>query len=416
MIENKKGAALVIAILLLAVLAIFVPALVEWVRHDTNAGIKQKRSSTAFHLAEAGIDRARWKLLEKMDNWTVLSTGTLGGYDFDREYDDVSGGTYAIKITSSPSNEDERIVESVGRDLSANEMRKVRAVFRNTGAVDFAVRAERTITIGASVNLEWGPVMSNLSIVTGGRTYPRFYSAGHVSDQDGGVVGARTDDVQWWSYYNIPSAPRIRFSVFESSAIGSGDAPDGCGNGNDSTYKLDGNAVFKGCQDTSNKSYYITGTASFQSGGSSGNFIIGNVIVMGDLSISGNGGGSGSYDAVVPPKAWEEYGNNWAHYQAFDTGEPATYAEAVNINYSASASYHLNNVLVRGFLYTGGSQGLTGGGNAILNGILMSANYATADTSNFTIYYDDGIASNIPVSGLSISMVSWDEVTPTWPL
>ncbi|MFH1618453.1 MAG: hypothetical protein ABIG11_00955 [bacterium] len=422
---TKKGQVLVIAVLLIAVLSVLIPAMVWWASNDTKASVKQKKSTTAFHLAEAGIDRAHWKLMERADIWVETGSTTLSGYNFDKAYYDIGGGTYTIKISSDPTDNTKRIVESIGMDSSNNELRKIRAVYSGSGAVDFAVRAERTGAVGANVDIHWGPVMSGFSLNVGTRKFPRYYSAGHVSDLDGGAVGANTDDVQWWSYYSIPPKPIVKTEVFLSSATDSGNAPNGCGNGASSTYYFDGNAVFSGCQDTSNTSYYITGDASFSPGGGSiQNFIRGNLIVMGNLNVTGDGGGVGTYDAVVPPNAWKEYGNYWVvtgfkgFKDKFDTGAPATYALAKSQNYvtPSTVTYHLDNVLVQGFVYVGGSQGLTGGGNAIFHGVMMSAVDTVMTTSGFSLYFDNTIAENIPLSGTIITLSSWDEISPvTWP-
>lgn len=416
MTDSKKGQALIVAILLIAVMSVLIPAMVWWSGQESRLSVKQKKSTTAFHLAEAGIDRARWKLLESTNIWLATSSSTVSGYNFDKVYSDLNGGTYAIKISSDPADKERRIVEAVGRDPSTNELRKIRAVYANTGGVSFSVRANKTVTLGANVDVEWGPIMSGTNVDTNNRTYPRYYSAGHVTPQDGGSVGSKTDNVQWWSYYQIPPPPSITMQTIIDSATASGAAPNDCGNGTSSSYKYTGNAIFKGCHDTSNKTYYITGTAEFQSGGG-GNFITGTVAVMGNVTIQGNGGGDGNYNAKVPPQAWKEYGNNWAHYQIFDAGAPATYTGAVSANYVAvsTLTYPLSSVLIKGFLYTGGSLGLTGGGGAKLHGVIMSANDATINTSNLSIYYDNEVASRIPVSGIYLNLVSWDELAPSWP-
>src|SRR5205814_999454 len=109
--------------------------------------------------------------------------------------------------------------------------------------------------------------------------HPRFFSAGHVSPQDGGSTSPQTDNIQWWSYYAVPPQPAIDFSFYESSASASGDPPSGCP-GHGSSYLITGvSAVtFKGCQDSSGKPYVIQqADVTFKPGGG-GNFITGSVI------------------------------------------------------------------------------------------------------------------------------------------
>lgn len=415
--RGQVAIGIVIAILLFLLFAF--PILNLFVQNEGKWSVKEKKSTAAFHLAEAGVDRARWKLVENTEMWTITSTGTIAGYHFDKVYTAEDGGSYAINITSHPTRADKRVVESVGRDKTGGAIRRIRAVLLDSSSADFAARAANQVAnTGGNDHIEWGSVVSGNSIDATGRTFPRYYSAGHVTPQDGGSTAAATDEVYWWSFYPIPPFPNIKFSTYLASAAASGAAPDGCGNGSSSAYYHVGNATFKGCKDTSGKTYYITGSATFQAG-SGGNFIRGTMIMLGDFIISGSGGADGAYAARLPPEAWKEYGANWVHYLTFDPaafGAPATYAAALSSNYiAANKTYNLSNVLVHGFMYTGGSQGLTGGGNCNLNGVLLSNANATMGTSTMGIYYDDKTASSILMQGVNISPDSWYEVKAEWP-
>ncbi len=415
-----KGQVLVGVLIMMVVLAIVIPYLVDLVEKEAKWTVKQKRSNVAFHLAEAAVDRGRWKLQESYTNWTdTAGAGTIGNYDFDRAYTDVEGGSYAIEISADPNNNAQRIIEGVGRDASNNEVRRIRAIFKQTTAA-FAARARKTASVGASCNLHWGPAYALQSIETGGRTFPRYYSAGNITPQDtDGAGGSNTDNVQWWSYFNVPPSPILNFDFYADSATASGTTPSGCGlDGGTTNYYIRGNATFKGCTDTSGKAYYITGDTTFASGGN--NFVGGTMIIRGNLTITGNGGSghaSGSYDAHVPDIAWKEYGNSWATYQVFDAGAPSTHQNAVATDYVAASTltYAVSNILVHGFIYTGGSQGLNGGGNGRFHGVLMSENNATINTSNFTIYYDDTVAIAVRTTNVVLEQVSWREVQASWP-
>lgn len=413
---RKGQMAIMMVLTSILFLLIMIPLIDLYVKNEAKWSVKEKKSTTAFHLAEAGIDRARWKLLETDEMWVMTSTGVIPGYNFDKTYSDVAGGTYAIRISSDSSDPEKRIVESVGRDAATTEMRKIRAVFVNNAAVDFSARAEnQAANTGGNDHVEWGPIYAGVSINATARTFPRLFSAAHVTPQDGGSTTSGTDNVQWWSYYDIPDTPKVKFSVYLASASNSGAAPDGCGNGASSTYYRAGNATFKGCHDTSNKTYYITGDVTFDSGGG-GNFIRGTMIILGSVNVSGNGGSDGAYAARLPPEAWKEYGNAWSHYLTFDSDAPSTYAAALAANYQATGhTYNLTDVLFHGFMYTGGSQGLNGGGNCNFNGSLLAGVNATMSTSGFCLYYDDEVASEVLLSGIDIDLYSWYEVHPSWP-
>ena len=404
-------------------LLIMIPLIDLYVKNEAKWSVKEKKSTTAFHLAEAGVDRARWKLKETDQMWVTTSTGTIPGYNFDKSYGDVAGGTYAIKITSDAVDPDKRVVESVGRDSSTNEMRKIKAVFINRAAVDFSARAENQATnTGGNDHVEWGPIYAGVSINATARTYPRFFSAAHVTPQDGGSTTAGTDDIYWWSYYDIPPTPKVKFSVYLASAQWFNDhgvaSPKGCGSGNKKnpgTYYIAGDASFEDCRDENDRTYYITGDATFKSG--SDQFIRGTMIVLGSINIVGSGGASGAYNARLPPEAWMEYGNAWAHYLTFDPTCPhATYASAVAASYLATGkTYYLNTVMLHGFIYTGGSQGLNGGGNCNINGSILAGVNTTMSTSGFCLWFDDQVATQIQLSGIDIDLFSWYEVHPSWP-
>ncbi|MBI4057588.1 MAG: hypothetical protein HY399_08595 [Elusimicrobia bacterium] len=419
--REQKGQVLVMAILLMAVLAVFIPTLVWWSRQDTQTSVKQKESTTAFHLAEAAVDRGRWKLLESATNWSTTSTTTLPGYNFDKTYTDVAGGTYAIQISSDPANENQRIILGVGRDNSTHEVRKIRVVYTNT-TTSFSVRANKTLGVAAAADVHWGPVIAGQTITTS-RAYPRFYGAQNITTLDAnGITQPNSDNVQWWSYFKIPPAPVIDFNFYASSAQaldtlygGSSDAD--CGNYYDTRPSSAGARDFTRCTDTNGRTFYIQSRdVTFGSAGNQ-NYIVGNVVIKtGSLTIQGNGGGNGSYDAHVPQQAWKEYGNSWATYQSFDASAPASYSAASNSNYSASATltYPISNVMVHGFLYSGGSQSLTGGGGGVVHGAVMTGSNETLTTSNFTMYYDDTVTDDIKTVNLVLTLVSWDEIPGSW--
>jgi len=414
-IFRRGQTALMMVLTTLLFLLIMVPVIEKFVRNEGKWSMKARKTSLAFNLAEAGIDRAVWKLTESMDMWYATSTGTISDYNYDKAYTDVEGGEYTIEISSHPTAFKKRIIKSVGKDFSSKEFRSIKVIYKNTASADFAIRAQDDITNeGGNAHIEWGMVMSGVNIDADQRTYPRYYSAGHVSPQDGGSTLPGTDDLYWWSYYDIPPMPSVDFGFYLASATAAGADP--CG-GN---YYTNGDRTFKGCEDLSENTYYVTGDLTFKTG-KGGNHIRGTLIVLGDILFSGNGGSDssdGNYDADVPPEAWKEYGNAWSYYiNEFDPFCPhATYATAEAANYLAvGVTYPLTHVLLRGFLYTGGSQGLQGGGNGAFHGVLMSEQNAAMSTSNFIIYYDVEVAAGIQIDGLNLVRESWHEITSAWP-
>src|SRR5437879_927908 len=182
---EEQGQVRLIAILLLTVLSIVIPAVVWWANQDMRASVRQKKSTGAFHLAEAGIDRARWRLGQDSSVWTATSTGTVSGYNFDVTYTDVPGGTYSISISSEPSNASQRIVIGVGRDISGKEVRTIKAVFKKPGVIlQAALASGDHMQMKGSAAVHWGPIMSLPVIDMNGMStvprYPRLYSQNNI--------------------------------------------------------------------------------------------------------------------------------------------------------------------------------------------------------------------------------------------
>lgn len=420
---GQMAISLVITVLLF--LLLMFPVIDMFVRNESKWSVKEKQSSTAFHLAEAGVDRARWKLLENTDYWVMTGTGTMAGYNFDQVYTAETGGTYTIKISSDPVDSDKRVVESAGRDPTTNEVRRIKAVIVNDNVAEFATRAVKAVSNGAgATHIHWGPVMSGTSIDAKNRTYPRFFSAGHVDPQDGGSTVASTDNLYWWSYYTLPPLPEVKFANYLSSATDSdtlyGGAPNGCGRTTGATYhNSDATITFKSCQDTSGRTYYLDGantSVTFESGGA-GNYIVGNVIVTnGNVTVKGGGGAKEDYNTPLPPEAWKEYGGDWDYYHDEFDATYDDYADAEAASYQASGiNYYLENVLLHGFLYVGKNFYLSGGGSARLHGVLMVNGSADLASSTFDVFYDPEVSSDIMLQGLNLKLHSWYEVKGEWP-
>ena len=56
--RSRRGQVLAGVVLIVMVLLIIVPAMVMWVREESRSSVKDRKSTVAFNLAEAGTDRA----------------------------------------------------------------------------------------------------------------------------------------------------------------------------------------------------------------------------------------------------------------------------------------------------------------------------------------------------------------------
>ena len=202
-------------------MALLVPAIIVYIQNESRWTVKQQRSTRAFQLAEAAVERGFQTIIQSTGNWNTLQGGgTLANYDFDNTYTDLPGGEYEIAIAQGPGTQTVTIT-GAARDTSTNEIRAVRGVFSNS-ASNAAIFAEGGITLTSNPGVEWGPVMAPAPITTT-HNHPRFYSSGSVSLDANGATPPNSDNTQWWSYYpNLPPPPEVDTQAYLSSATAQG--------------------------------------------------------------------------------------------------------------------------------------------------------------------------------------------------
>jgi len=159
----SSGQVFAIVIMILMFFVIAIGMITFFLHQESKWTIKEKRSTTAFHLAEAGLDRGYWKLIEKTDNWdNILKGQTIPLYDGTTTFTDVPGGEYKIYISSMQSEGDEELVRilSVGRDLSTNEVRAIEAIYKRIKGLDSAVTVGKGQEWKKGFWVHWAPVIS----------------------------------------------------------------------------------------------------------------------------------------------------------------------------------------------------------------------------------------------------------------
>jgi hypothetical protein len=420
---------MVIAILILVILAITLPALVSYIQSESRWTVKEQHTTKSYQLAEAAVEHGHQKLLISTSTWDLVQAGTpVPDFDFDNTFTGVSGGSYQIQYAAGPSV-NQITITGVGRATTSDgstDVRAIRVIYTNGSAGTTAITAGKAVSLGASVNVEWGGIISYTSIDPGGRTHPRFYSAGAITGYDSSSAAPNTDNVLYWAYEtDLPSMPQVDLQFYKNKAISQGANPNpGC----PAYYAAVGPGNVNGCIDTGDKTYYYdSGDWTWRNPGP--NFIQGNIILAtGNMSISGNGGTGavqGAYNWPIPPRAWEEYGKSslsWDVYQCMDgfaNANFATYQDAVDADYTAAVNEDIpsaclpagGTMLLHGFIYAGGGSGLSGGGNSRFHGAIMTPNTASATTSNFTIYFDENTAATIRTVGLNLTRASWRELS-----
>ncbi len=395
--KKSTGQVLIAVIVLMAILAISLPAIIQFVQNESRWTVKETRTTRAFQLAEAAVERGFQKIITSSSTWSSIQAGQVQtNYNFDFKYTD-SNGQYEVRVTSGPGTQ-QATVTGVGRDTSTNEIRAIKVIYGNTAA-NAAMYAMGGVTLTSNPGVEWGPVMSPTTITTS-QDHPRFYSTGNVTLDPNGAVPPNTDNVQWWSYYpNLPPPPEVDTQGYlqDATALGQVHAAG--------TYQASSFGVTTG-------THYFQGDTTIQSPG--GFLNNGNIVVMGDLTVQGSPG-NGTLTPHLPPNAWKEYGNDWkgcaaCYWDNYDNAAPTTFP-GINGSYDSSvATYAFNNkLLLHGFLYVMKSLTITGGGNLTIYGSLYLGNASSLDGSHVKVYYDDSLV--VKTLNVTLSRNSWQEVS-----
>jgi Tfp pilus assembly protein PilX len=247
--KNNRGQVLLAVAAALVVLTIVVLVLVQWLGNDMKWSLGREKSTDAINLAEAGINRAQWKLQSSTSTWAAAIAGqVITGYDFDTTYTDIAGGTYRIMISSPSSSNQTVMITSEGRDNSTLQTRAISAVYKNL-AIYSPLMANGNITWGSGLVPFWGPVMSQGNIALSSDAvamygFPRKLANGVVTGtaahprDTNGLLPPNTDNVEWWSsYQGVPNVPVLDFIALRSSAAVTGTLNVyGCRNSGSWTY------------------------------------------------------------------------------------------------------------------------------------------------------------------------------------
>ena len=187
--EQQHGVILITVTIILVLMAIFLPTLYFLVANEGLWSTKYKKTNIAFQMAEQAIDRGLWKLKESSAYGTVLSTGgIIPGYNFDTVYQSVGTdsvvGEYKIKLSSYSGQSGYVVVQTRGRDLSAQEVRSIQAVYalgQTSSLSNTAIYARTQADLGSNLEVHWGPIINLQNITkTPNYDYPRKISKGSI--------------------------------------------------------------------------------------------------------------------------------------------------------------------------------------------------------------------------------------------
>lgn len=208
----KKNAgnllAVFLGILLLAV--IILPLVIHLLQTESKQSVDQQKSTVAFQLAETAVAKAVAKLTETRANWDNALAGVpLAGYNDDKEYNDVNGGTYKIKIAPS-STAGMVLLTAKGRDSASREVRVIETEYSGVDSTDPALVYEKGFASLSLVSpaVHWGSIKSfnNLDYSA---TFPRLFSAGKAGTRDINPAPPNTNNVDYWSFQSDMGSPPV---------------------------------------------------------------------------------------------------------------------------------------------------------------------------------------------------------------
>lgn len=414
--RNEKGQVIIIILGAMILFLIFIPALVYYVQQEAKWTEKQRMTSAAFHLAEAGIDRGYWKLKEKSEYWDQLSQGKpISNYNFDLAYEDVPStgsplGKYTIQITTHPTNKKWRIIRAIGLDASTREKRAIELILERQGA-DSSLYSENTISLSGNAVVHWGPMRSEQNITATADYFPRKISKQQVV---GRPLNPNPDpDEEYWHYYTgTLGSTGINDSSYTARAF---EQPY-CTHVNTDTYNYythEATQRLQGMECNHQRVWYYTSNLSIRGG----TYIYGTLIVRGNLDFTGTSS-AGSYTITPPQQAWEEYkkidtvaANEY--YADAGGGPPSTISSSFQFGATGNPDKKdatKDNVTIRGFVYVGGN--LSVNGNVIIHGAIIVKG-TVSGSGNLTIFYDDNLG--VEMTDAPIVRKSWKEVILDWP-
>ncbi|MBI5245916.1 MAG: hypothetical protein HY923_01950 [Elusimicrobia bacterium] len=437
-LRSQKGQTLAVAVMLMLVALIMVPLLVSYVQTEAKWTVKQGKSTSAYHLAEAGQDRAIWHLVLSSANWSnALSATAQAGYNGDVQYTDLPGGAYTVKYSSGPAA-DEVTVTTKGRDAMSGEIRTIQAIYSGTLLLSGFV-AQGSVDYPTTFTVYWGQVTSYTSITLGGSVYhPQKVSKGAISPFDSSPTPPNADSTKGYSAYDagLTSPPIIDFAYYREKAKASiitDPALVGGGSHGSQTVTYRGTGYFDGGTKAGGaevkfKNYTLNCTTCVifieldkaKLDGSGYMHVEGLLVYSSNIHIHNTG--ANPYVVSVPTDAWKQYTagtvttpttpdaaatNQYPGDGGYNTAQPTYSIPTVAFDGATNTgmSFH-------GFLYAN-SFDCNGGVNSNVGQFQIGPGGTSIST--MIIYFDPAVAGNVKYTKSSLRRVSWNETLSSWP-
>ncbi len=420
------------------------------VMNENKWTVKEKKSSTAYYLAEAGIERGYWTLESNPSYFSTLSTSSIAGYRFDQAYSDIpstgtsSLGSYCILLSSyslfgTSIGSSQRVITASGRDNDKKEIRTIEMVIQTPGTLNGAIQASG-VQLSGGGKVHWGPLISAAGMTFNGGSqvrYPRkFMRLGITSlagntDNNPAEPNYDTDNpnphTEFWSYNEppgVPDAPTIDTNYYRNLAQYSTAAVTAGFAGGGQYYSGVGTTNIANEKDLTDTVYYSEGTLKFTGCVATRGVIVavGAVIFTGGPCNTGQIPGRYPQIVSIPTGAWQEYqkiDTAASNEYPGDTGGPGTSGLNPTYTFGAAANSNIQTtetISHYGFIYAGGgSPSWNASGGTIVVGAVLAPNDDGSGSGGSTIYYQDNMTIQVSGTSGSYTRSTWHQKPAYWP-
>lgn len=169
---SKKGSALAYALIMMAVVAVILTSLLQYITSQLKFSIYKKDREQAFQVAESGLYFYRWYLAHQVSGRTVQqikdfwNSGTAYGIEepYEAEFFDPEGGAigkYRIEVQKPDAHSTILMVKSTGWTYKEPDAKRVvQARFRRSSWSEYAVVANDIMRFGENTHV-YGKIHSN---------------------------------------------------------------------------------------------------------------------------------------------------------------------------------------------------------------------------------------------------------------
>lgn len=436
--------AVFLGILLLVV--VILPLIIQLLQSESKQSVKRQKSTVAFQLAEAAVAKGVSKITETRQNFMDAIAGIpLSDYNDDREYTDVPGGKYKVRITSG-SAPGTLCILGIGMDSSSRELRAIAAEYTGSDPDSPALIFNQAQWSGSTwIVPEWGSVKSYGNLFYFKEfSYPRLYGAGSINARDIDPSPPNTDNTHYWAYKTDMGSPPVPDLAYYKQKAMNSVVPSSSTTGE--IRRADGSPVvrnppnsgyFQNVLNIGQSIYFDKKSAlpeamgnyyEFRSSTSviyldytyycSSHFFIHRTFLEVEALIMPNGhyqmlGSTVPYHvfaATIPAAAPYQYQNTVAVWTGQTSGQTWWNSTFSGIYSQPNhCCYNIENPQVRGYFYApGGSHGRSK--------FIGVAQFTTLGSfsGNCKVYYDPSVLENISWAKAPIHRISWKEASRSW--